>query len=187
MLSRNAYCWIAASLALVIGCAPSGPAGPKPTPVTGRVFLDDEALGFGSVVFQPARGGQPARSEIGADGKFTLSTYSDADGALPGKHSVRVLCYATQDPKNKTDKPQGDSLGESLIPVKYTKSATSGLEVLILEGGNAPVILKLVSDPVEEATEEGAEEPVEATEEPAAEAPAEEAVEEAPATPEPTE
>ncbi|MGL4514996.1 MAG: hypothetical protein ACRCT8_18075 [Lacipirellulaceae bacterium] len=140
-------------LLTMVGCAESMPPRPKIVPVTGRVFLGDEPLKFGSVMFQPTQGGQPAQGTIDGEGKFVLSTYGKADGAAVGKHQVRVSCYTSQDPSLK-DKSFGDSLGDLLIPAKYNSFSQSGIEVSILAQGNAPFVLRL--EPEAPAPEERA-------------------------------
>jgi hypothetical protein len=118
------------------------------TPVTGRVFLGDEPLTFGTVTFQPASG-QPALGQIEPDGRFELTTFSPSDGAMLGRHRIRVSCYASQDPDS--DMPAGgDSLGHLLVPQRYASFATSGLDAIVLESGNGPFILRLQPDPPEE-------------------------------------
>lgn len=136
-----------------VGCGPKGTRGDL-VPVSGRVFLDDEPLKFGTVIFQPSSG-QPARGVIDAEGKFVLSTFHRDDGAKVGKHNVRVLCYSNQDPKGPTKgEIKGDSLGDLLIPAKYTNFSTSGLEVFVVAGGNSPFLLKLESESAEESAQE---------------------------------
>ena len=122
--------------------------------VTGRVFLGEEPLAFGEVMFQPLQGGQPATGKITEGGSFSLSTYRLNDGAAVGRHRVRIVCYTSQDPSNQKPGPQGDSLGELLIPRRYANFSTSGIEVSVLAGGNAPFIFKLEEDPPQEVDKE---------------------------------
>lgn len=130
---------------VAIGCRPSEQV--DLVPVAGRVLFNGEPLKYGSIVFQPAHG-QPARGEIQPDGAFTLSTYRAGDGAAVGRHKVRVTCYTSQDPKQKKENSAAsDSLGESLIPLRYTSFDTSGLEVALLAGGNKPFVFELKSEP----------------------------------------
>lgn len=128
-----------------IGCRPSERA--DVVPVTGRVLFNGEPLKYGSIVFQPTHG-QPARGEIQSNGEFTLSTYRAGDGAAVGRHKVRVTCYTSQDSRQKKENSTAsDSLGESLIPLRYTNFDTSGLEVALLAGGNKPFVFELKSEP----------------------------------------
>jgi hypothetical protein len=132
-----------------VGC--SQPPDAELVPVSGRVFLGDTPLAFGTVIFQP-QAGQAATGKIEPDGRFSLSTNQPDDGALVGRHRVRVMCYSSQDPSRAGDGSQGDSLGELLIPQRYTALASSGIEVMVLAGGNAPFIIKLEPEPPAEVT-----------------------------------
>lgn len=150
---------VAALTVLSAGCGPAVEQN-QVVPVTGRVFVGEVPLEFGQVVFQPVSGGQPASGSIDGDGKFILSTYSNGDGAALGKHRVRIVSYSSQDPKTKKeDGPQGDSLGELLTPQKYSSFATSGLEVSVLAGGNAPFVFKLDAPPADPEAESEADDP----------------------------
>jgi len=135
-----------------VGCgSPSNRA--QVVAVTGQVQLDGKPLEFGSISFQPIQGGQPARGDIDSEGGFVLSTYQEGDGAAVGRHRVKVACYAKQDPAMK-EQQAGDSLGDSLIPERYTSFAMSGIEVSVLAQGNSPFVFELQSAP---PIEEGAD------------------------------
>lgn len=144
------------SVLLFVGCESAQP--PDVVPVTGKVLLDGAPLEYGSVTFQPLRG-QPARGKIQSDGTFSLSTYAPGDGAKVGKHQVRVTCYESQEPGQATADGPAEALGNSLIAEKYTRFATSGLEVSVLAGGNKPFVFELETEEVEPAEDESAEQP----------------------------
>lgn len=115
---------VLAALFSPLGCS----SHPAVAPVSGKVTLDGEPLRFGSVMFQAVSGGQPATGTIQQDGTFSLSTFSSDDGAIVGQHRVRVVCYSSQDPSRpEASGPAGDSLGQLLIPEKYTSLGASGL------------------------------------------------------------
>ena len=96
-------------------------------PAQGKVLLDGKPLEFGAVMFQP-EAGPPARGQIQPDGSFTLSTYGNGDGAIIGKHRVRITCFESQRPGYQPDPSQGEpGVGESLIPKKYQRLEQSGL------------------------------------------------------------
>jgi hypothetical protein len=166
-LPTNAACiliLLSGSFLASAGCSKPGTA--TVVPVKGKVLLDGEPLKFGSVTLQPTRG-QPARGDIGPDGEFMLSTYRPGDGAPIGRHTVKVTCYTSQDPAAKKDATAGATgmLGESLIPDRYTRFDSSGLEISILAGSSTPYVIELVSDA------EAAASPEESEETPAAESP----------------
>lgn len=105
--------------------------------VRGTVTLDGKALTLGRVQFRPAVG-QVATGEIGPQGEFSLSTHAKDDGVLPGTYQVTVSAY---DPTVADPGPE-----HLLVPVRYTRGGTSGLEVTIFPGTKEPVRLDLVSD-----------------------------------------
>jgi hypothetical protein len=130
-----------ATFNLVSGCH----HGPTMAQVTGKVLYNHKPLTFGVVMFQPS-GGQPARADIQPDGTFILSTYRLNDGAVVGKHKVRITCFESQKPG--IVKPPGEaSLGKALIPVKYSSVEQSGLSAEVHEGQNDPITFELLGPP----------------------------------------
>jgi hypothetical protein len=125
------------AMVLLAGCD----RGPRVVPVTGKVLFNGTPLEFGSVTFQP-RSGQPAQGEIQSDGTFSLSTFRPNDGAVIGSHKVRIACYESQRP-NATRAPGEQSLGQLLIPGKYTLFDQSGLTAEVREEGNVPFVFEL--------------------------------------------
>jgi hypothetical protein len=105
--------------------------------VGGTVTLDGKPLSSGFVQFQPTSG-QVASGEIGPDGGFVLSTHSAGDGVLPGTYGVTVVAY---DPEASEQTPE-----HLIVPLRYTRSGASGLEVTVFHGSTTPVSIELVSD-----------------------------------------
>jgi hypothetical protein len=105
--------------------------------VGGTVTLDGKPLESGFVQFQPTSG-QVASGEIGPGGRFVLSTHSAGDGVLPGTYQVTVVAY---DPEATEQTPE-----HLIVPLRYTRSGTSGLEVTVFQGSTTPVSIELVSD-----------------------------------------
>ena len=120
---------------LLAGCIGCGSAKPEVAPVTGRVIYEGKPLKFGQVFFHPNAGTQ-GRGTIQPDGTFTISTYSDQDGAQIAVHKVRVTCYEAQDPQAEP-RSFAEGNGESLIPEKYTSLVTTDLnDIEVKEGKN---------------------------------------------------
>jgi|tagenome__1003787_1003787.scaffolds.fasta_scaffold19239692_2 hypothetical protein len=119
--SRFRFVRLLVTLLFVAGCN----RGPKMVPVTGKVIYNGRPLEFGVVMFQPPSG-QPAQGTIQPDGTFTLSTYRSNDGAVSGKHKVRVACYESMRP-GFAKGPGEMALGKPLVPEKYTLIDSSGL------------------------------------------------------------
>lgn len=65
-------------------------------PVSGRVLCEGQPIGHVMVYFMPkmeGKNGNVGKFGMGkadADGNFTISTYDTNDGAVVGKHKVRV-------------------------------------------------------------------------------------------------
>lgn len=86
--------FVAGSFALVPGC---GPQGDFPTaPATGRVMCEGQPVPYVMVFFEPLQTGKQALvgkqgiAHAKADGTFKVSTYGSDDGAVIGRHRVRV-------------------------------------------------------------------------------------------------
>jgi hypothetical protein len=93
---------------------------PTRVPVSGRVLIDGKPLeaGFIQVI---VKGNRPAAGRVASDGRFTLNTFDDNDGCVPGKHRVVVF----------PQKPLNPTTMKWYAPKKYTKHNTSGLEIEI--------------------------------------------------------
>ncbi len=126
-------------LAATAGCN----HGPQMVPVTGTVRLNGKPLEFGFITFQPPSG-QPAQGEIQSNGTFTLSTYKLNDGAVVGKHKIRIACYESQRP-GTVKGPGEQSLGKLLIPEKYTFFNQSGFTADVSADRNEPFVFEMVS------------------------------------------
>jgi hypothetical protein len=110
-------------------------------PVEGKVLFEGKPLTFGGVLFQPDDGPM-ARGSIQPDGTFRLTTYRDGDGAVLGMHRVQIACYETQRPDAKAKKNAEGGLGKPLIPQKYLRIDTSGLQAEVKQR-NEPCVFEL--------------------------------------------
>jgi hypothetical protein len=87
-------CVLAAPLALGAGCGPTG--GFAVAPTTGRVVCEGKHVPHVMVFFEPLQSGEAALvgkqglAIAREDGTFSVSTYGEEDGAVIGKHRVRV-------------------------------------------------------------------------------------------------
>lgn len=104
--------------------------------------LDGNAIVGASVLVQPAAG-PAARGVTDAAGRFTLGTYGEGDGALPGSAVVSISCY---EPPSAAAAGSGEPpLGKNLLPARFADPATSGLRAVI-EPGMAPLEFPLSSE-----------------------------------------
>ena len=114
---------ISAALAALMfaGC---GDGRPSVVKTSGQVFINGEPLtfegdGFVQVIPVDSR---PATGKINpSDGTFTLTTFVDGDGVIPGEHPATILVNALG--------PGGQSV--NLLPREYSDASTSGLTVVI--------------------------------------------------------
>lgn len=114
-LTLAAACLV--GLSLLVGC---GDGRPTRVPISGRVTIDGEPLTTGRITIIPSNA-RPASGDIGPDGRFTLNTFEDNDGAVLGKHKVTVLA---------SEILSGNSL-KWHAPKEYADLVTTDLEVEI--------------------------------------------------------
>lgn len=118
----------------LVGC--SGNSDQLPTgEVHGTVSYQGKPLPTGSVTFIPDGPGKAAAGEIQADGTYTLTTYSQGDGATIGSHKVMII--SEKDTSELPAESAEANTDLSLIPEKYGMSPkTSGLTAEVKEGDN---------------------------------------------------
>ncbi len=110
---------------------------PLLVPVKGVVLLDGKPLSSGVVQFQPAAG-QLASGVIAGDGTFTLSRHLPNDGIPPGTYRVAVTAF---DPLAEVQ-----SVENLIVPVKYTRFGSSGIEFTVFPGTLEPLVVSLSSE-----------------------------------------
>jgi len=128
---RCACCALGLVLAVLPGCSGS----PEATqPVEGLVTYQGEPLEGGAVLFDmvtPTGSGKryTARARIDSQGRYSLSTFGEEDGAVAGRYRVAV---SGKEPvlTNEADAPP------PAIPLKYSSVETSGLAYEVVEGHN---------------------------------------------------
>lgn len=114
------------------------------SPVQGIVTLDGTPVPDASVTFMPAEGGRPAFGISDAQGKYTLTTFEQGDGALHGNHLVTIMAVdESADAKAKEMAEEIGSLAELAsrpakrtyrVPEIYSDKETSGLSFEVKAG-----------------------------------------------------
>ena len=86
--------WLVVAIAcgFLVGCG----SQPQTFPVHGRVvFKDGTPVRFGSIETLSVEKRVNARGTIRPDGTFSLTTYENDDGAVPGEHRVVIIQTTT--------------------------------------------------------------------------------------------
>ena len=149
MRFRSLQILMAAAACFVAGC---GSDNVTVFPAHGTVsYLGSPMKGGGSISLVPT-GGQKGKAPggvINEDGTFTLATYGENDGAMPGEYRVVIMqsVYgepaATQDGEEPSSEPVVNVPEEARIPLIYADPANSPLSATINEGSETVLDLKL--------------------------------------------
>jgi hypothetical protein len=135
----------------IVGCGSGIDA--ETAAVKGKVTVAGSPMAGVQVTFTPAAG-RIATGITDSSGNFSLSTFSNGDGAVPGKHKVSFAFNSASAaggpptaPPGMTDYGSGKMpssapgaapppVGGAAVPFnsKYTNSATSGIEVDVVAG-----------------------------------------------------
>src|SRR5262249_24019115 len=89
-------------------------------PISGTVYIDGKPLAMGAIQFVPD-GARASGSAIDSQGHFALSCYTQGDGAVVGKHKVRITAAKSVSEKQLRWE----------APKKYSDINTSGLEYIV--------------------------------------------------------
>jgi hypothetical protein len=124
---RRATLAVGLALVAIAGCG-GGDADELPTVrVSGILTVEGKPVSQATVHFVPAKG-RPATGIV-KDGKFTLTTYNEGDGVIPGKNRVSVEVVEEVPTKD------GDTTAKSLIAPKFINPDTSGLQIDVPQAG----------------------------------------------------
>jgi len=129
---------VAPVLLLLAGCGHSGPAT---FPVTGTVTYQGKPLPLGTVMFVAEDGPPSQPAPIDAHGVYRLE-------AVAGKHAVQVIAVPPRPGRPDPSADGGiDYTGspevESLIPAKYNRYHTSGIEVVVQPNAENTIDIQL--------------------------------------------
>lgn len=125
MRTYSRWVWAVALLPLV-GCSDRQPERTKVYPARGAVFFKGKPAA-GAIVrvhgVEGVGGSLMPRAVVQKDGTFSLMTYEADDGIPAGRYRVSVYW--------RHQGQEGEQDGPSLIPERYTRPESSGLEVEI--------------------------------------------------------
>lgn len=117
----------------MLGC---GSEGTAPTAkVTGTVTYNGTPLEGVNVTFTP-ESGRPGLGTTDASGKFSVSTFSQGDGAVPGNHVVTITDAAPSVPEPMPGTPEAENYTppEPRFPAKYSNPSTTTFKFEVKKG-----------------------------------------------------
>lgn len=126
-------CWLISLCLAFSGC---GKSGPETVPVRGKVtFGGGPCPANGAVSFAPREVPEglprrPTSASFDTDGAFTVTSFDEGDGLVPGRYRVHIECWKVL-PQATTD-----GRGVSYIPANYRPR-----ELVIKRGTRGPVEL----------------------------------------------
>jgi hypothetical protein len=139
-------------IAAMHGC---GPSQPSTTKVTGTVTYNGEPVEGATVVFGAAsEGGRAATGVTDSAGKFTLTTFEQGDGAVPGSYTVAISKTETIGGMSAEEEHAAMEAGEEVeeaetiqhLPEKYLNGPTSGLTAEVTADGRNDFTFELTDD-----------------------------------------
>jgi hypothetical protein len=138
---------------VLIAAAGCGSRQPQTFPVSGQVSYKGKSVERGTVTFNPIKG-RPASGNIGPDGRYSLTTFKDGDGALPGRCRVTIDARRTIE-KNPANQPKsledearmGAALAKAkvewLVPQQYARPDTTPLVDIEVKSGPNTIDLRI--------------------------------------------
>lgn len=131
---------VVVAIAVATGCKPSNP-WENPHPVSGSVTYKGKPVGDAELTLFPVDPTAPEsvrpRARTSADGKFTVWTYQEGDGAPAGQYKVTVVHNEVSVSKNTIVAKPND------LPPKYSRRDSTDLQVTITAGKNDLPALEL--------------------------------------------
>jgi hypothetical protein len=140
------------SLLATVGCSSNNGQRPKVVRAGGVVHFNGQPLADAHVTFTNTTDKVSAYARTDANGKFTLTTFEQGDGAVPGLQQIsvsKVEMIGHADPtvdRTTTTEKVADPQRRWLIPEHYGSPTTSGLTAEIAESGNKEIVLELKGD-----------------------------------------
>jgi len=133
--------WPVFLCAVALASCSKSPEKPATYPVNGQVLYEGKpAPGAVVILHRADASSTPDRPRAKADakGEFSLTTFTNGDGAPAGDYVVTVEW------KRVDDHPEQ---GVDLLPASYSNPKISKLKVTITAGSNEPLVLKLQRNP----------------------------------------
>lgn len=127
--------WLWLFIVCFFGASFSGCGSQSPVPLakaSGKVTLKGQPVTAGRILFRPIRPagsksaivGKIARAAIDENGEFTLTSYSQGDGAAVGEHRVQLIAPTAASDDDDDD----DEKKKSKLPGKVPDGLTVSIE-----------------------------------------------------------
>lgn len=131
MAVRSNLCALMLLLVFIAGCSESV----ERVPVKGKVLIDGQPLAHGTIQVAP-EGARPAYGELNSDGEYSLMTYKENDGTVPGNHTATVTAIEIVDEwHNKWHAPKKYSTPNAGLTVEVRPDGTASDIELSWNGG----------------------------------------------------
>jgi hypothetical protein len=125
---------VLAAAILLVGCGASGCGSNDKGKVSGTVKAAGQPVTGGSISFAPVAGsvasGRVATGAVRSDGTFSLSTDTDEDGALIGRHEV---VYTPPSVGGESADPAAKSPYHGLVPREPQVEVKAGENTFAIE------------------------------------------------------
>jgi hypothetical protein len=121
---------------------------PKIYRAGGVVNLDGKPLDDAIVVYHSVTHNVSAQGTTDKNGRFTLTTYNEKDGAADGPQKVVVTkrIYVEQKTKyHSAEEPSVAKIPKDLLPVRYSNPSTTDIEVTVNASGSNDAVIELKS------------------------------------------
>ena len=121
---------------------------PKVYRAGGIVNLDGKPLDDAIVVYHSQTHNVSAQGTTDKNGRFTLTTFKENDGAADGPQKVVVTKRIYVEQKTKYDSPNEPSVAKipkDLLPLRYAAPTTTDIEVNIASSGKNDAVIELKS------------------------------------------
>jgi hypothetical protein len=130
---RRTLLFAVASCGFLVIFAGCGGGGFETAPVNGKITYKGKPLPTGTIIYMPEGDKPAATGEIKPDGSYILGTYASEDGAVLGKHAIKI--YAVEEQGERLPEERSPTPG-LILPNNYTSFETSGLTAEVKQGQN---------------------------------------------------
>lgn len=139
MVSR--IVWLSICAVLFSACLGCEEEGIPKYPVTGSVTYKGKPLEGAIISFTPKSDGRPASTTTDSEGKYSLSTDVNGDGAVAGEYAVTIAKYDRQVTQPPPPPSSDDELEE---PVDITEEYPAGYDEMDAAEKSASVAKNLL-------------------------------------------